>query len=77
MITINLDKAKIIGHEIRRKNRSAEFAPYDDVIAKQIPGQFEDAESSRQSIRDKYVAIQLQIDSATTPDQIKQALGVQ
>lgn len=74
MITINLDKAKTIGHGMRRAARSAEFAPYDDAIAKQIPGQMEGAETARQDIRDKYVAIQAAIDAATTPDEIKLAL---
>lgn len=76
MITVNIDKAKAIGHDMRRAARAAEFAPLDDAIAKQIPGQVESAEASRQVIRDKYAVIQTQIDAATTPDEIKQALGV-
>jgi hypothetical protein len=39
MITINIDKAKTIAHDKRREARSVEFQPYDDAIAKQIPGQ--------------------------------------
>ncbi len=76
MITVNIDKAKTIGHEIRRANRDAEFKPYDDAIAKQIPGQLEDAETARQAIRDKYAVIQTQINQATNPDEIKSALGI-
>ena len=75
MITINIDKAKTIGHELRRAARTEEFKPFDEAIAKQIPGN-EGAEVARQAIRDKYVAIQTQIDAATTPDEIKTALGV-
>ena len=37
MIVINIDKAKGIAHEIRRAKRAEEFAPYDEVIMKQIP----------------------------------------
>ena len=73
-IVINIPKAKAIGHDMRRAARAAEFAPYDEAIAKQIPGQMEGAEAARQAIRDKYVAIQTAIDAAATPDEIKAAL---
>jgi len=76
MITINMDKAKVIAHDKRRAAREAEFKPYDDAIAKQIPGQADGAEAQRQLIREKYAAIQQSIDAATTPDEIKAALGV-
>ena len=75
MISINVTKAKAIGHDMRRAARAAEFAPYDEAIAKQIPGQMEGAEAARQAIRDKYVAIQTAIDAAATPDEIKTALA--
>jgi hypothetical protein len=74
MIRINLDKAKAIGHDMRRAARAEEFRPYDDAIAKQIPGQTESAETARQAIREKYVDIQADIDAATTPEEIKAAL---
>lgn len=76
MITVNINKAKEIGHSIRREKRSEEFKPFDDAIAKQIPGQVEGAEQARQAIREKYAAIQSQVDSATTAEEIKQALGL-
>ena len=76
MITINIDKAKAIGHDLRRAARADEFKPHDEAIAKQIPGQMEGAEAARQAIRDKYAVIQTQIDSATTTDEIKTALGI-
>jgi hypothetical protein len=75
MITINIDKAKAIGHDMRRTARTEEFKPYDEAIAKQIPGT-EGAEAARQAIRDKYATIQTNIEAATTPDEIKAALGV-
>lgn len=74
MITINIDKAKAIGHDMRRAARAEEFKPHDDAIAKQIPGQMEGAEAARQVIRAKYVAVQTAIDAASTPEQIKAAL---
>ena len=72
----DLDKCKAIGHDKRRAARAAEFAPLDEVIAKQIPGvNAVKAEASRQVIRDKYSDIQDAIDVAKTPDAIKAALG--
>jgi hypothetical protein len=75
MITINIDKAKAIGHDMRRAARAQEFAPYDDAIAKQIPGQAEGAEAARQAIREKYAAVQIAIDAAQDADAIKAALA--
>lgn len=75
MIKINIDKAKTIGHDMRRAARAEEFKPYDEAIAKQIPGN-DGAETARQAIREKYAAIQADIDAAATPDEIKAALGI-
>ena len=74
MITINIDKAKTIAHDMRRAARAEEFKPYDEAIAKQIPGQSEGAEAARQAIREKYAAMQTAIDAAQTLDAIKAAL---
>lgn len=63
MIKVDINKAKAIAHNIRREERAKEFAPLDDMIAKQIPG-WENAESQRQAIRDKYTAIQDAIEAA-------------
>jgi hypothetical protein len=73
----DLEKCKEIGHDKRRQQRAEEFAPYDEVIAKQIPGQdMEAAEDAREEIRIKYAQVQEQIDAAATPDEIKAALEV-
>ena len=73
----DLDKCKAIGHDKRRAARAEEFAPYDEVIAKQIPGvDAIAAEASRQVIRDKYAAVQDAVNAAKTPDAIKVALEV-
>ncbi len=77
MIKINVDKAKNIAHDMRRSARAEEFKPHDEVIMKQIPGvDAANAEAARQAIRDKYAAIQADIDAAQTPDEIKAALGI-
>lgn len=77
MIVINIDKAKNIGHDIRREKRAEEFKPLDEVIMKQIPGKdLQEAEAARQAIRDKYNVIQQQIDAATTTEEIKQVLEI-
>lgn len=76
MITINITKAKAIGHDMRRAARAEEFKPFDEAIAKQIPGAAEGAEAQRQAIREKYAAIQIEIDAAATPEEIKAALGI-
>ena len=76
MIVINIDKAKAVAHDMRRAARAEEFKPHDEVIMKQIPGvDAQAAEAARQAIRDKYAAIQTQIDASATPEEIKAALG--
>lgn len=74
MIRVNIEKAKAIGHDIRREERAKEFAPLD--IKATIPSEAAAAEAARQAIRDKYAAIQDEIDAAQTPDEIKAALGL-
>ncbi len=76
-LIIDIDKAKAIGHDMRRAAREEEFKPLDAVIMKQIPGvDATQAEADRQAIRDKYAAMQADIDAAATTDEIKAALGV-
>lgn len=73
-IGTDLAKAKEIGHDKRRAARAAEFAPLD--IEATIPAKAQQAEAAREAIRQKYAAMQTAIDAATTPAQIKAALGV-
>lgn len=76
MIRVNIDKAKQIAHDIRRAKRADEFAPYDKVIAAQIPGaDAAAAEAARADIRVKYAAMQTAIEAAQTPEEIKGALA--
>lgn len=72
MIIINIDKAKVIAHNIRRYKRTQEFAPLD--IKATIPVEAAAAEAARQVVRDKYAAMQTAIDDAQTADEIKTAI---
>jgi len=74
-IAIDLNRAKTIAHEKRRVSRSEEFAPYDEIIMKQIPGNdYNQAEAARQAIRDKYVTLQSQMNAAATVEELKNLL---
>jgi hypothetical protein len=78
MITVNIDKAKAIAHDVRRAARAEEFKPLDEVIAKQIPNTDVAAvEIERQAVRDKYAAMQAAIDAAVAVDEIKAAMSQQ
>tara|TARA_R110002126_G_scaffold178720_6_gene327768 strand:- start:4618 stop:5028 length:411 start_codon:yes stop_codon:yes gene_type:complete len=71
----DLEQCKDIAHNRRRAQREAEFAPFDDIIAKQIPGvDTTAAEEARQQIRFKYALIQDAIEIASTTGEIKAAL---
>lgn len=71
----DLERCKAIGHDHRRAARAAEFAPHDEVIAKQIPSvDAAEAEAARQAIRERYADVQVAIDAAATPEEIKSAL---
>ena len=75
MIKINLDKAKEISHNIRREKRTKEFEPLDNLIAKKIPGTNEtQIEAQRQEIRDRYAQMQIEIDQAQSPEELKSIL---
>jgi hypothetical protein len=72
MITINLDKAKVVAHKMRRAAREKEFAPLDAVLMKQIPGtNTSEIEAARQAVRDKYATVQVQMEQAQTVDELK------
>lgn len=71
----DLAKAKGIAHDKRRAARAKEFAPHDEVIAKQIPGKdAAQAEAARETIRQKYATMQTQMDAATTVEELKALL---
>jgi hypothetical protein len=72
MITININKAKTIAHDIRRAVRAQEFAPLD--IKATIPSEAASAEVARQAVREKYAAVQSAIDAATDIATLKAAI---
>jgi hypothetical protein len=69
MIVVNIDKAKTISHDIRRAKRTVEFAPLD--IKASIPSEAAAAEAARQTVREKYAAIQIDIDTASSISELK------
>lgn len=69
MIRIDILKAKEIAHGKRRLARATELAPLDIQVT--IPTMSEQAEAKRQEIRDKYDAIQTQINAAESVDALK------
>jgi hypothetical protein len=76
-VEVSLPVAKDIAHNKRRAAREKEFSPWDEIIAKQIPGaQASEAEQERQKIRNKYALVQAQIDDATTELELINIVGV-
>jgi hypothetical protein len=74
MITVDMNKAKGIAHEVRREKRAEEFAPLD--IKATIPSEAEAAESARAVIRTKYETMQSDIDAASDTDTLKTILDI-
>ena len=71
-VKINLNKAKDIAHKKRRAVREIEFKPFDEIIAKQIPGKnAAEAEAARQAVRNYHATLQTQIDAAQTVAELK------
>ena len=68
-VAIDMVKAKDSTHEKRRALRSTEFAPLD--VEATIPSKAASAEAKRQTVRDKHDRIQVDINTASTPDQLK------
>lgn len=68
-VDVDLSKAKLITHDKRRVKRGEELAPLD--VQATIPSQASTAEAARQAIRDKYAAMQTEIDACVTPEQLK------
>lgn len=69
MIAINLTKAKDIAHDIRRAKRTLEFTPLD--VKATIPTEAAAAEAARQAVRAKYADMQVAIDAASDPAELK------
>lgn len=73
MITVNIEKAKAIAHDVRRQARAVEFAPLD--VKATIPAEAAAAETAREAIRAKYTAMQGAIEAATTTDALKEIIA--
>ncbi len=69
MITINVNKARTLAHDMRRQARADEFFPLD--IKATIPSEAVAAEAARQVIRDRYAVIQADIDAAPGIPELK------
>jgi len=69
MITVNINKAKEIAHEVRRAKRSEEFLPLD--VKATIPFEAAAAEDARAEIRSKYEVIQSNIETASQIEELK------
>ena len=75
-IDIPIPAAKVSAHDIRRQKRAEEFAPWDEIIRLQIPGDdLVQAEAYRVTIREKYATLQDLIDAAGTTVEITSALA--
>lgn len=73
MITVNIEKAKLIAHDKRREARAEEFKQLD--IQATIPMFAAQAEAERQVVREKYAQIQTDIDGATDEQEVKEAIS--
>lgn len=71
-IKVALMEAKKIAHSRRRSKRSVAFAPYDEIVAKQIPGTgLEAAETERQKIRGVDAVNQSSLNAASNEDELR------
>lgn len=68
-VIVDMPKAKLIAHDMRRAKRARELAPLD--IQATIPSQAATAEAARQVIRNDYAVIQTNIDAAPSDVALK------
>ena len=74
-ISIDLAKAKLCAHEVRRKDRDEQFAPLDYQVGAQIPGvDLADIEAQRVVIREADAVMQAAIDAAGTVREVQVAV---
>jgi hypothetical protein len=74
MITVDMNKAKVIAHDARRVSRNAAFAPLD--IKATIPAEATAAEEARVVIREDDAALQVSMDAASNADELKALMPV-
>ncbi len=74
-ISIDLAKAKLCAHEVRRRDRDEQFAPLDYQVGAQIPGvDLADIEAQRVVIREADAVKQAAIDAAGTVREVQVAV---
>lgn len=74
-VDVDMPKAKTLAHDMRRANREELFRPYDEIIAKQVPGSDSaKAEQERKKIRDADDVNQIAMDAAITPAELEALL---
>jgi|TARA_B110000908_G_scaffold159726_1_gene202234 hypothetical protein len=69
MITVDMNKAKVIAHDARRTVRNKAFAPLD--VKATIPSEAAQAEADRAAIREVDSALQVSMDAASDADALK------
>ena len=74
VLIFNIAKGIEIAHKYRRMMRDQEMQPYDEIVAKQIPGQAAKAEQERAKIRTKYTVMQERIDRASNEEELRAIL---
>ena len=74
MITVDMNKAKVIAHDARRTVRNKAFAPLD--VKATIPSEAAQAEADRAAIREVDSALQVSLDAATTAVELKALMPV-
>ena len=76
-VSINMPKAREIGHVMRRAQRQAQLAPLDAEINYSVAdsAKVAEIEAQRQTIRDANAAMQTAIDAADTPEAITATLA--
>lgn len=75
MITVNIEKARLIAHDVRRAQRQEALAPLDSAYAHGIPGtNIAEIEAQREAIRQANAQVQEQIDEASSVDELRAAI---
>lgn len=72
-VDVDIPRAKLIAHEVRRKHRDGLMEPLDRRAT--VPTEFEQVELIRQGIREENAATQARIDKAKTEKELKEAIS--
>ena len=71
-VDVDMPRAKEIAHSIRRKYRDEVMGPLDRKAT--IPSEVDEVEVAREKIRNQNAKIQINIDRAKTPDELKNSI---